>query len=96
MNKITSYYEPYKKDNPLGKELNNGDVVFCRASSGTSNFYGMYVYGVGIIDLEYGSTAYIPSSEKLHLKETINYWTIEKVFKNVEIVIKEQKEDVED
>ena len=57
MNKITSYYEPYKKDNPLGKELKNGDVVFCRASSGASSFYGIYTYGVGIIDLEWGSNA---------------------------------------
>jgi len=90
MLKINSYYKPYTKDNPLGAKLKSGDIVFCRGVEGTSSFYGIYIYGVGVVDLEYGSTAYMPSKKALHLKETINYWTIEKRFKNVELVIKEE------
>jgi hypothetical protein len=89
MLKINSYYRPYTKDNPLGAELKNGDIVFCRGVEGTGSFYGIYVNGIGIIELENGSTAYMPSKKALHLKEKISYWTIEKRFNNVELVIKE-------
>lgn len=40
MLKINSYYKPYTKDNPLGEELKNGDIVFCRGVEGTGSFYG--------------------------------------------------------
>lgn len=86
--KINSYYKPYTEHNPLGEKLKNGDIVFCRGSQGTGSFYGMYVYGIGIIELENGSTAYMPSKKELHLKEKVSYWTIEKVFENVELNIK--------
>ena len=89
MLKINSYYKPYTEHRPLGEELKNGDIVFCRGDRGTGSFYGIYVYGIGIIELEYGSTAYMPSKSALHLKEKISYWTIEKRFNNVELVIKE-------
>ena len=89
--KITSYYEPETKNNPLGEKLENGDIVFCRGELGTGSFYGIYVNGIGIIELENGSTAYMPSKTALHLKEKIHYWTIEKKFENVELIIKEDK-----
>lgn len=92
--KINSYYKPFTTHRQLGEELKNGDIVFCRGDAGTSSFYGMYVYGIGIIELEYGSTAYMPSKTALHLKEKISYWTIEKRFKNVELVIKEDSEEI--
>ena len=89
MLKITSTYKPDKKYLELGEELESGDKVYCRASSGSASFYGMYIRGVGIVDLEYGSIAYMPSKEPIYLKQQINYWTVEKRFKNVEIVIKD-------
>lgn len=93
--KINSYYKPYEIKKDFGEELKNGDIVFCRGTNGTGNFYGIYVYGIGVIELENGSSAYIRSKEILHLKQQISYWIIEKKFNNVELVIKEDSDNKE-
>ena len=81
--------EPKKqKKKPV---LKNGTIVFCRASSGASSFYGI-VYEQGVLELECGSDAYIRKSGHKHLGDTISYWTIESVCKT-KLIIEELTEE---
>ena len=69
--------------------LTGGDVVFCDArDTGACSFYGMYAPNVGIVDLEFGSTSYMPYEDKMYLGQSIAYWTIAKVYKDAELIIK--------
>lgn len=78
------------KDNEIKHEyLHGGDVVFCQAEIGADSFYGLYAPGVGIIDLEYGSSAYMACKDKMYIGQKVNYWTIIKVYKNSNVVIKD-------
>lgn len=68
--------------------LKNGQIVHCKGSSGTSSFYGI-VYQEGIIELPYGSDAYIHTKERLHLGDTISYWTIDRAYNKAKLIIEE-------
>ena len=72
--------------------LKNGTIVFCRGSGGTNSFYGI-VYSKGVLELEYGSDAYIQKSGDKHLGDTISYWTIESVCKTKLIIEEIDQED---
>lgn len=76
-----------KKEKPV---LRNGTIVFCRGSGGTNSFYGI-VYSRGVLELQYGSNAYIQKDGYLHLGDTISYWTIESVCK-AKLIIEEVDE----
>lgn len=84
--KITS---DYTKQKLAAERLKNGDVVFMKATRGACDFYGMFVYGIGIIELENGSDAYCRAKGYLYIGDAISHWTIEKVFKNCELIIRE-------
>lgn len=80
--------ENFKTESKKQKEkpvLKNGTIVFCRASEGAQSFYGI-VYSKGVLELEYGSDAYIRKDGYLHLGDTISYWTIESVCKTKLII----------
>lgn len=59
--------------------LKGGDVVYCKADKGSASFYGIYSPGVGVIDLEYGSSAYMSYKGDMYVGQKVNYWTIEKI-----------------
>lgn len=71
-----------------GEELKHGQIVYCKGTSGTGSFYGI-VYEYGILEIPYGSNAYINTRETIHLGDKISYWTIEKVFKKIKLIIEE-------
>lgn len=79
----------YKSEEVKGERLKSGDVVFMKAEHNSSDFYGMYVYGVGVIELENGSTAYTSCKNQMFVGTRISYWTVEKIFRNCELIIKE-------
>ena len=82
---IDNHKEKAKK----GKEpLKYGTVVFCRGHNGTESFYGI-VYEYGVIELPYGSNAYINTNQHLHIGDSISYWTIERVCKNAKLIIED-------
>ena len=87
--------EKYNKKDQEEKEkpiLQNGSIVFCKGHDGTGSFYGI-VYDNGVLELEYGSGAYINTRERLHIGDRINYWTIEYVCKSkliIEGIIREE------
>lgn len=72
--------EEYKEDLPYGT------VVYCRGTGGTGSFYGI-VYSEGVLELPYGSNAYIHTKEGIRLGDMISYWRIERVCKNVKLII---------
>lgn len=72
--------EEYKEDLP------HGTVVYCRGTEGTGSFYGI-VYEEGVLELPYGSNAYIRTNEGIRLGDKISYWVIERVCKNVKLII---------
>lgn len=77
------------KDKKVEKErLKYGQIVYCRGHEGTGSFYGI-VYEYGVLELPYGSSAYINTTEPLHIGDTINYWTIEKAYKKINLTIEE-------
>ena len=79
----------HKEKAPKNKEtLKNGTVVFCRGHNGTGSFYGI-VYEYGVIELPYGSNAYINTKQHLHIGDSISYWTIERVCKNAKLIIED-------
>lgn len=67
-----------KKEKPI---LQYGTIVYCKGHGGAGSFYGI-IYENGILELPYGSNAYINTKEYLHIGDTINYWTIEYVNQN--------------
>lgn len=70
------------------KVLSIGQIVYCKGGFGAGSFYGI-VYENGVIEIPNGSTSYINTRKTLLLGDTINYWTIEKVFKKVKLIIEE-------
>lgn len=74
-----------KKTKPK-ERLPYGTIVFCRGTGGTGSFYGI-VYEYGVLELPYGSNAYINTKEGIHLGDKISYWIIEKICKNAELII---------
>lgn len=72
--------EEYKEDLP------HGTVVYCRGTEGTGSFYGI-VYAEGVLELPYGSNAYIRTNGGIRLGDMISYWKIERVCKNVKLII---------
>lgn len=70
----------YKEDLP------HGTVVYCKGTGGTESFYGI-VYEKGVLELPYGSNAYIRTNKGIHLGDMISYWRIERVCKNVKLII---------
>ena len=60
------------------KPIPCGTVVYCKGNAGAGSFYGI-VYSGGVLELENGSEAYISTNEPIYLRDTISYWTIEKV-----------------
>jgi len=82
---IDNHKEKIKKEK---EPLKHGTVVFCRGHNGTGSFYGI-VYEHGVIELPYGSTAYINTKQYLHIGDEIGYWTIERVCKNAKLIIED-------
>ncbi len=74
--------EKQKKEKPI---LQNGAIVFCKGHDGAGSFYGI-VYENGVLELEYGSNAYIQTREDLHIGDRISYWSIEYVCKTKLII----------
>lgn len=69
--------------------LTGGDVVYCDAGdTNACSFYGIYVPSVGVVDSEYCSTACMPYKGKMYLGQSIGYWTITKIYKDAELIIK--------
>lgn len=68
--------------------LKNGQLVHCKGNAGTGSFYGI-VYHMGILEIPYGSDAYIQTREPLHLGDTISYWTIDRVYKNAKLILED-------
>lgn len=60
-----------KRDN----KLNQGDFVYCKASGGALDFWGIYNSEVGIITIDGGSNACVRGRD-LYLGETYVHWTI--------------------
>lgn len=61
--------------------LPHGTIVYCKGHGGAGSFYGI-IYENRILELPYGSNAYINTTNSLHIGDTINYWTIEYVCKS--------------
>ena len=72
------------------EDLPHGTVAYCRGTSGTGSFYGI-VYSEGVLELPYGSNAYIRTNEGIHLGDMISYWRIERVCKNVKLIINDSE-----
>ena len=68
------------------EDLPHGTVVYCRGTEGTRSFYGI-VYEEGVLELPCGSNAYIRTNEGIRLGDMISYWRIERVCKNVKLII---------
>ncbi len=77
-----------KEKNNRGEALKHGQIVYCKGSNGTGSFYGI-VYEYGVLEIPYGSNAYINTRETIHLGDQISYWTIEKAFKKIKLIIEE-------
>lgn len=77
-----------KNKNEEKERLKHGQIVYCRGHEGTGSFYGI-VYEYGVLEFPCGSNAYINTKEPLHLGDTIGYWTIEKAYKKVKLIIEE-------
>lgn len=82
--KVKSYYEPKRKR--FGEELLNGDIVYCRHVDGEDNFYGMFINGYGVVNLE--KAEIIPYEKKLHIDEHVGSWSIERKFNNVRLIVR--------
>jgi hypothetical protein len=77
----------FKGDLPLprkGNRINQGDIVFCKASGGCLDVWGICTslydnslkkYQYTIVSFNGGGTSYIVADE-LYLNETYSYWTI--------------------
>ena len=75
----TNIIEQYSKKDKKKIEkpvLQHGSIVYCKGHGGAGSFYGI-IYENGILELPYGSNAYINTTNSLHIGDTINYWTIE-------------------
>ncbi len=68
------------------EDLPHGTVVYCKGIDGVGSFYGI-VYEEGVLEIPYGSNAYIRTKQGIHLGDMISYWRIEKVCKNVKLII---------
>ena len=78
------------EEKPVESErLGNGEIVFMKGSHGTGSFYGICIHGIGVIELENGSTTYASTKEQLYVGSAISYWTVGKVYRNCELIIKE-------
>ena len=76
-------------EKPIESErLGNGEIVFMKGSLGTGSFYGICIHGIGVIELEYGSTTYASTKEQLYVGSKISYWTIGSVYKNCKLILK--------
>ena len=75
--------EKYSKSRSKAEKptLPHGTIVYCKGHGGAGSFYGI-IYENGILELPYGSNAYINTTNSLHIGDTINYWTIEYVCKS--------------
>lgn len=90
--KIVEQYDKKDKKKIEKPILQNGSIVFCKGHGGAGSFYGI-VYENGVLELEYGSDAYIQTKEDLHVGDRISYWTIEYVCKTkliIEEIIEEE------
>lgn len=72
--------EEYKKALPWGT------VVYCKGKGNAESFYGI-VYAGGVLELPYGSDAYIRTENGVHLGDKISYWIIARVCKNVKLIV---------
>lgn len=79
----------FNYEEELGERLKSGDIVYMKGSNGTGSFYGLYSLGVGVIELENGSSTYAQTNKELYLGSKISYWTVAKIFRNCELKIKE-------
>lgn len=81
----------YKSSLKLGERLKNGDIVYMSSGEGNgcTGFYGIYCYGIGVLELENGSNAYTTTKEVLYIGSQVSRWTVEKVFRNCELIIRE-------
>lgn len=94
----------FKGNLPLPKnenQINQGDIVFCKGASGTSDIWGVcttlydhqsHKYLYRIISFDGGGSEYI-KGEKLFLNEIYSYWTIIKriPFNKVKLTIEEME-----
>ena len=86
MLKITCDYE----DKPIEKaRLGSGEIVFMEGDRGTSSFYGICIHNIGVIELKNGSTGYCLTKEQLYVGSKVSYWTLKRVFRNCELIIRE-------
>lgn len=86
--------EDYNKENLKEIEkptLPYGTIVYCEGHDGTGSFYGI-IYEYGVLELPYGSNAYINTKEDLHIGDIIDYWTIKCVCKS-KLIIEEIVEE---
>lgn len=70
------------------ERLKCGQIVYCKGIPGIGDFYGI-VYEYGVLEIPFGSTAYIYTRKPIYLGDTINYWTIEKAYKKVKLIVEE-------
>ena len=86
MLKITCDFE----DKPFERaRLGNGEIVYMEGDKGTSSFYGICVHDIGVIELNNGSTGYCSTKEQLYVGSKISYWTLKRVFRNSELILRD-------
>lgn len=67
-------------------KLKNGTIVYCKGTGTAQSFIGIVYDNTKVLELPYGSNAYINSDNYIHLGDTVNYWIIEKVLKTKLII----------
>lgn len=81
-----------ENDNPekeYMEDLPHGTVVYCKGTNGAGSFYGI-VYEEGVLEIPYGSNSYIRTNEGIRLGDIIGYWRIERICKNVKLIINKE------
>ena len=75
MAKFKSNLHLEKKDLKSEDKIRQGDLIFCKASGGAFDFWGIYT-NHKIVSLDGGGMGYIPEGD-VYLHKTYRHWRIE-------------------
>jgi hypothetical protein len=60
----------------LENQIQQGDFVFCKATGGALDFWGIYGHDIGVVALDGGGNVCIPKNKELYLGGCYSYWQI--------------------